>query len=97
MDRPTLVENLQPPLRLMGQEQQIRAVASMDADSAPAGDIANNWIAGHGLAALRVAHHEPVDALNAYALRPTHAIDEPLERARLRGVDVRVELRVNEL
>ena len=53
----------------------------MDAHAAAARDVADHRVARHRLAALGVAHHQPVDALDAHALRrAAHAIDEPLER-----------------
>ena len=55
-----------------------------DDHTAAAGDIPNDGIARDGLTTLRIAHHQPVDALNPDALRRTrHAVDEPLARCRI--------------
>jgi hypothetical protein len=60
---------------------------------APARHVAHHRVAGHRLAALGVAHHEPVGALDAHALAvPAHAVDEPLERVRRLRLLGRVEL-----
>src|SRR5437762_2651035 len=60
----------------------------MDAHAATARHVADHGIARHGLAALRVAHHEPVHALHAHALRTAHAVDESLERRRFGRLDL---------
>src|SRR3982751_4153170 len=69
----------------------------MDAYAAAAGHVPDDGISWHWLTALGVAHHQAVDALDAYALRSPHPVDESLERARLRGIRVRVEIGVDEL
>src|SRR5687767_3359815 len=74
--------DVQPPLRLMAEHEEIGAVGAVDADAAPPGHVAGHRIAGDRLAALGIAHHEPVDPLDAHPLRSApHPVDEPLERA----------------
>ena len=61
--------DLEPALGLVREEQQVRAVGAVDAHPAPARDVADDRVARHRLAALGVADHQPVDALDAHALR----------------------------
>ena len=76
--------DLEAALRLVREQQQIGTVRAVNADAAPARHVADDRIAGHRLATLRVANHQPVDALNANALRAAHAVDESLEDVGLR-------------
>src|SRR5262245_24598472 len=57
----------------------------MDPHPAPTRHIADDGITRHRLTTLGVAHHQPIDALNAYALRRARdRVDEALEHTRLR-------------
>ena len=49
----------------------------MDAHAAATGDVPDDGISWHRLTALGVTHHEAVDALDSYALRSAHPVDEP--------------------
>src|SRR5687768_2293940 len=85
--------DLEPALRLLYEHEQVGTIGAMNADTAPSRYIPHNLVSGHGLTALGVAHHHPVDALDPYTFRrPTHAVDEPVQRARLG--DLRVHFRV---
>ena len=77
--------DLEPALRLVRQEQQVRTVGAVDAHAAAARHVAGHRIARHRLAALGVADHQPVDALDLHALRAAHALDQPLDERRLRA------------
>src|SRR6185437_7906118 len=61
--------DVQTSLGLVRQEQDVGAVGAVDAYSAAARHVADHRITGYGLAALGVAHHEAVHALDAHALR----------------------------
>src|SRR5690242_6012019 len=89
--------DFEPPLRLVCEEQEIWAIASMDAHAPTAGDISDDRVSWHWLAALGVANHQPVHPLDSHTLRAPHAIDEPLQRARLRRVGSGIEIRMEEL
>src|SRR5207237_6159046 len=89
--------NLEAALGLVRQQEQVRAITAVNAHAASARDVPHHRVARHRLTALRVAHHESIHALNPDALRAADAVDEPLERARLRGIRVRVQLGMDEL
>src|SRR5687768_13047885 len=94
---PLLPLDLEPALRLVLEEQQVGAVRAVDAHAAPTRHVARHAVPGNGLAALGVADHEPVNALDAHAAGDApDAIDQTLDDVRLRrllvrGVDVRKE------
>src|SRR6185503_17496351 len=76
--------DLEPALGFMRQQQEIRTVRTVNAHTTAACHIPDHGIARHRLTALRVAHHQSVDALNANALgRARDAVDEALEDVRL--------------
>ena len=85
--------DLEPPLRLVREQQQVRTIRAMDAHAAPARHVADDRIAGHRLTTLRVPHHQPVDALDANALRRPRtrstSRSNDVRLRRLRSVDVR--------
>src|SRR2546427_9503275 len=56
--------DLDAPFRLGGEREQVGAVVAMDRDAAPLGDVAHDAVPRHRLAALRVADHQPVHALD---------------------------------
>src|SRR5690349_9034398 len=51
----------------------------MDRDAPTLGDVAHDGVAGYGLAALRVADHQAVDALNLDAATETQPLDDASE------------------
>src|SRR2546421_10628057 len=59
--------DLDPAFRLSRHQEQVRAVRPMDGDAPSLGDVSHDWVAGHWLAALGVAHHEAGDPLDTYA------------------------------
>src|SRR5438132_308265 len=71
--------DLETPLRLMCEKQQVRTVSAMDAHAAATRHVADDGIARHRLTALCIAHHDAVDALDPDAPRPAHPVDEALE------------------
>ena len=87
--RRALPVDLEPALGLMCEEQQVGTVRPVNAHAASTRDVSRDRIARHGLAALRVADHEPVHALNLHALRAADAIDEALHERRLRSLSFR--------
>src|SRR5581483_11890272 len=90
--------DLEPALRLVGQEEQVRTVGPVNADTPPAGDVADNRVPRDRLTTLGVAHHEAVGALNADAFAPAaDAVDQALERAGLGRSGFLVEVRMQNL
>src|SRR5690606_40372401 len=59
--------DLDPPLRVVAQVEDVGAVGAMDRDPAAAGDVADDAVAGDRLAALGVPHHQVVEPLDADA------------------------------
>src|SRR5258708_19955599 len=55
----------------------------MDRDTAALGDVPDDQVARHRLAALRVPHHQPVYALDLDAAAEPEPLDDPAERRRL--------------
>src|SRR5438105_2175401 len=87
--------DLEPPLRLLNQHQQVRTVRAVNANSPASGYIPHNRIAGYGLTTLGVAYHQPIDALDADSLRrATDFVDEPIEGAGLWRLAFTVALRI---
>jgi hypothetical protein len=59
--------DLDAPFSFGRQGEQVGAIAAMNRDASPLRDVADHGVAGHRLAALGVADHQPVHALNADA------------------------------
>src|SRR5205085_2607206 len=72
--------DVETPLRLFREQQHVRTVRAMDAHAAAPRDIADYGIARHWLTTLGVAHHEPIDALDAHTARG------PARGVRIQGV-----------
>ena len=62
------------------RNEQVGAVAPIDADAPSARHVAHDRVAGHRLTTLRVANHQTVGALNPDAFGPTpEPVDQPLD------------------
>src|SRR5438552_3302124 len=75
--------DLHAAVLVSGEGQEIGAVVAVDRDAATLGDVADDGIAGHGLAALGITYHQPFDAVNLDAATQAQPLDDPAKRRRL--------------
>ena len=71
-----------------GERQQVRTVGAVDRDAPALRHVADHRIARHRLAALGVAHHQPVDALDLDAPAQPDPVDDAAEDRRLGLLDL---------
>src|SRR6266550_2026437 len=77
--------DLHPPFRLCREREEVRAVGAVDGDASPLGDVADDGISGHRLAALRIPDHESLDAMNLDATAQPQPLDDAPQRPRFCG------------
>src|SRR5215213_144066 len=67
------------PSPVCRQRKQVRAVSPVDGYATTLGHVADDRVARHGLATLRIPNHQTVDTLDLDATSEANAIDYPPE------------------
>src|SRR5258706_9565700 len=87
--------DLEPALRLLNEHEKVRTIRAVNANASSPCYIPHNRVPGYRLTTLRVPNHQPIDALNADALRrAANTIHEPIQRTLFRSVGRRLSVGV---